>query len=124
MDSFFLISGIATGLYSLFSIADYFSLQGITALRKKEAENLIARGVIKRIVDVRTKSEWNAGHHRDAIHIPLASLSIDNAKLRRIDKSDGILLCCQAGKRALEGLKLLHSYGFKNVYYLISDRFS
>ena len=124
MDNFFLVSGVSALLYSLYSLADYFSFWGITALRKKEAKNLILQGIIKNVIDVRTKSEWNASHYKSSIHIPLNSLTRDNTKLQSLNKNDEIFLCCKTGKRALEGAKLLHNYGFKKVYYLTNDRLS
>ena len=64
MDNLLIVSGVSTILYTIYSIADYFSSTGITTLRKKEAKNLIAKGIIKNVIDVRTEDEWKAGHYK------------------------------------------------------------
>lgn len=114
----FLGAGILSGLFSIYSLAKYYSLGGIGALNSQEASKLISDGKIKFIIDVRTKTEWNVGHHKEAIHLPVSEIKDGHSKLRHIYKGDGILVYCNTGQRARYAAQLLRNYGYKNVFYL------
>ncbi|MDQ2766756.1 MAG: rhodanese-like domain-containing protein, partial [Gemmatimonadota bacterium] len=64
------------------------------------------------LVDVRSKSEWNGGHHREAHHIPLADLPRALATLPR-DKP--IAVYCQRGTRSAVASSLLSAAGIEAV---------
>ena len=66
------------------------------------------------VIDVRSKSEYNTGHIKNAISIPLDN--IDDVLTRIKDKNTTLLLYCQSGKRALEAAKYLAEHGYNNVY--------
>ena len=63
------------------------------------------------IVDVREEDEYNSGHIREAINIPLSS--IETIKL---DKDAKIILYCQSGRRSANALAELKKLGYTNVY--------
>jgi hydroxyacylglutathione hydrolase len=64
------------------------------------------------IVDVRTSTEWRAGHIDGATHMPLARLP---EKLGALDPSAPVLVYCQAGVRSLVAASTLRRKGFSNV---------
>ena len=64
------------------------------------------------VVDVRSKSEWNAGHHREAHHIPLGDLPRALATLPR-DKP--IAVYCQRGTRSAVASSLLAAAAIEAV---------
>jgi hydroxyacylglutathione hydrolase len=64
------------------------------------------------LVDVRSKSEWNAGHHREAHHIPLGDLPRALATLPR-DKP--IAVYCQRGSRSAVASSLLSAASIEAV---------
>lgn len=114
----FLVGGIVGTVVSLYSFAKYYSLSGVGALDAKTAANYIKDDKIKYVIDVRTKMEWDYGHYKDAIHVPVTEFREDHPKFRNINKSAGILVYCNTGQRARYAAEKLRSYGYRNVYYL------
>lgn len=74
-------------------------------------EELLARGAI--IVDVRTEKEFNGGHVKGSINIPLDKLHKSISKLQR-DKP--IITCCASGMRSATAKNILQHNGFSEVY--------
>ncbi|KAJ1260801.1 hypothetical protein BS78_10G260000 [Paspalum vaginatum] len=77
-----------------------------------------------RYLDVRTESEFSAGHPESAVNIPYlfrtASGTTKNARFleqvaRTFGKDDGIIVGCQSGKRSLMAATELCSAGFTAV---------
>ena len=64
------------------------------------------------LIDVRSKSEWNGGHHREAHHIPLGDLPRALASLPR-DRP--IAVYCQRGSRSAVASSLLSAAGIEAV---------
>lgn len=67
------------------------------------------------IVDVREQDEWNAGHIKNAIHIPLSEIDKHIDKLQPY-KEQTIVTQCRSGKRSMQALELLKAMGYKQVY--------
>ena len=65
------------------------------------------------IVDVRTRQEYQGGHIRGSVNIPLDQLSGGTAKL---DKSKPVITCCASGMRSGSAVGILKSKGFSEVY--------
>lgn len=65
------------------------------------------------IVDVRTKGEYQSGHIKGSINIPLNTLSSNLAKLK---KEKPVITCCASGMRSAQAKNILQSQGFKEVY--------
>ena len=65
------------------------------------------------IIDVRTSTEFNAGHIRGAVNIPL---SLITQNLSKIKKDSPIIVCCASGVRSESAKRILLSCGFKNVH--------
>lgn len=67
------------------------------------------------VVDVRTKSEYEKGHIKDAILIP--NETIDSVPPTQLpDKNAIILVYCRSGRRSREAAEKLIKFGYKNVY--------
>jgi rhodanese-related sulfurtransferase len=67
-----------------------------------------------RIIDVRTKQEYNNGHINGSINIPLDSLKNNLKSLG--DKNAPIITCCASGMRSASAKAILKSLGYTNVY--------
>jgi len=65
------------------------------------------------ILDVRTKLEYQGGHLKNSINIPLDKLPQSLAKLK---KNRPIITCCASGARSASARRLLKSKGFEEVY--------
>jgi len=72
---------------------------------------LIANKAI--ILDVRTKEEFNGGHIKGSVNIPLQNL---NAQLSKLKKEKTIITCCASGSRSSVAKNILKSNGFENVH--------
>jgi phage shock protein E len=62
------------------------------------------------IIDVRTKTEWNEGHHPEAIHLPHEHISEYQG-----DKDKSIVLYCTTGRRANIAKQKLEEMGYTKV---------
>jgi phage shock protein E len=104
-----LIIGIV-GLLGLF----FFKEDQLVPSKKQDFKAMIKSnpGVV---IDVRTKSEWDAGHIQRAINSDWTNG--DFAKLAEtLDKSKTYYLHCAAGGRSGQATNFLKEKGFKNVY--------
>lgn len=115
---FFLYSGIITGIYSIYASLRYYSLTGDNLISCILANNYIKNRKIKHIIDVRTQVEWDYGHYKKSIHIPIQNISKNILNRKISNKNDGILVYCNTGQRARNGAEKIISYGYKNVYYI------
>jgi phage shock protein E len=62
------------------------------------------------LVDVREKSEWDEGHLKDAIHLPLSAIKkgVSAEELSKITGKDTVVyLHCRSGARSLDAAKRL-----------------
>lgn len=66
------------------------------------------------ILDVRTKSEFESGHIRGSINIPLDKLHNNMNKLK--SKNKAIITCCASGSRSATAKAVLTNNGFTNVH--------
>ena len=74
-------------------------------------KQLVKTGAV--IVDVRTRGEFNGGHVRGSINIPLNELP---QSFSRLNPSKPIITCCASGMRSSTAKSLLKSNGFPEVH--------
>jgi rhodanese-related sulfurtransferase len=79
--------------------------------KKVNLQEVISNGAI--ILDVRTKDEYQSGHLKNSINIPVDKLS---QNLKKLNKNKPIITCCASGARSASARKLLESNGFEQVY--------
>ena len=72
---------------------------------------LVQNGAI--ILDVRTKGEYQGGHIKNSVNVPLDNLSNHISKLK---KNKPIITCCASGMRSASAKSFLKSNGFEEVY--------
>jgi phage shock protein E len=65
------------------------------------------------IIDVRSREEFQGGHLKSSINIPLDKLT---NSLKKLDKNKPIITCCASGMRSASARSLLKSNGFEQVY--------
>jgi phage shock protein E len=75
-------------------------------------KQLIAQGAI--ILDVRSKGEYQSGHIKGSINIPVDQLATELHRLR--DKQAPILTCCASGMRSGTACSILKAHGYGNVH--------
>ncbi len=69
------------------------------------------------IVDVRTQSEYNQGHLRNAILIDYNSRDF-KSRLSKLDKTKAVFVYCAAGSRSHAAVNVLAGMGFNEIYDL------
>jgi rhodanese-related sulfurtransferase len=79
--------------------------------KKVDYAAMVKNGAV--IIDVRTKGEYNSGHIKGSLNIPLDTLT---AHLDKINKNNPIITCCQSGMRSAAAKNILKSKGFNEVY--------
>jgi rhodanese-related sulfurtransferase len=88
------------------------TIKKLLGLEKTDYAQLVADGAI--ILDVRTKGEYNAGHIRGSVNIPLDKLSDNLGKFKQREKT--IITCCASGARSASAKNFLKAKGYSNVY--------
>lgn len=79
--------------------------------KKVDLKEVISNGAV--IVDVRTKGEFQSGHLRNSINIPVDNLQ---QNLKKLKKDRAVITCCASGSRSASAKRILKSNGFENVY--------
>jgi len=74
-------------------------------------KQLVKDGAV--ILDVRTKAEYQKGHVKNSINVPLNNLSNHYSKLK---KDQAIITCCASGIRSAQAKAILKANGFDHVY--------
>lgn len=70
---------------------------------------MVKEGAI--IVDVRTKGEFNSGHIKGSINIPLDEIKTKAAELKK--KNKPVITCCRSGNRSGMAKSILESAGIE-----------
>jgi len=65
------------------------------------------------IIDVRTPAEFNGGHIKGSVNIPLDSL---HRQMSKIKKNQPVITCCASGMRSGSAKQILQSSGYTEVY--------
>lgn len=65
------------------------------------------------LLDVRTVDEYNQGHIRGSINIPLQNIEKVKKKIQNLDKV--IYVHCLSGSRSSQAATMLRSMGYTNV---------
>ena len=63
------------------------------------------------IIDVRTEDEYNGGHIKNAINIPVANISEIE-----VSKDKKIIVYCRSGSRSTTAAVELQKLGYKSIY--------
>ncbi len=87
------------------------ALATMPQLRPMEVVEPLARGTVT-VVDVRGRSEWDAGHLPGAVHIALAELP---RRLGELPKEGRLVLQCESGSRSAVAASVLHAAGYRDV---------
>ncbi len=80
-----------------------------------DAVRLINQGAV--LLDVRTQGEFDAGHIRDARHLPQDQVSGAAETLKKY-KEKVVIACCESGMRSGAAARVLRNQGFSKVVNL------
>lgn len=108
---------VALGIIVVMLIYSYVGdrLQGYRTVNVTEATRLINDGA--KVLDVRSESEYKAGHLVDALNISVSQLK---AKLDKLPfaKTDPVVVYCASGARSARACAMLSKAGCEQVYNL------
>ena len=76
---------------------------------KTDYAQLVKKGAI--VLDVRSRGEFETGHIRGSVNIPVDQLRNNLNKLK--DKSKPIITCCASGMRSASAKTLLKANGWR-----------
>jgi phage shock protein E len=79
--------------------------------KKVDLKEIISSGAV--ILDVRTKGEFQSGHLKNSINIPVGNLE---QNIKKLNKNRPIITCCASGSRSASARRILKSNGFEQVY--------
>jgi rhodanese-related sulfurtransferase len=86
------------------------------AVSSREAEKII-KNIDPIVLDVRTPMEYNIGHLKGSILIPVRELQYRYKEMES-HKNRDILIYCATGNRSTVAAKILIDNGFKKIYNL------
>jgi rhodanese-related sulfurtransferase len=93
----------------------FYTMFGTGLVSARHANELLAQGKIRVVIDVRTPGEFNMGHYPGAINVPVNR--IQDASMLHLAR-DGVLVYCNTGQRARYAAQKLRALGFHTVYYI------
>lgn len=102
-------------IIALGAAAIAYTLTGENLVSSSEAKKMIKSGKIKKVVDVRTLTEYRLGHYPRALHLPVTKM---NEKTTNELPKKGLLVYCNTGQRARIAAEKLIELGFEDVYYI------
>lgn len=70
------------------------------------------------LVDVRTATEFNGGHIRNAINIDFFKKVDFQKSFEKLDKNKPLYIYCRSGARSQKAAKILLGMGFSKIYDL------
>ena len=74
-------------------------------------QQLVKEGAV--ILDVRSPGEFQGGHIKGSINVPLQSIQ---SSLGKIPKNKTIITCCASGMRSASAISILKSAGYADVH--------
>lgn len=86
-------------------------LKKLFGIKSVDYVALMASGA--QIIDVRTKGEFQGGHIKGSVNIPLQSLT---AQMSKIKKNKPVITCCASGMRSASAKSILKANGYTEVY--------
>ncbi|WP_250277901.1 rhodanese-like domain-containing protein [[Clostridium] colinum] len=88
-------------------------MNNFKVINQVEAKKIMDKGNCK-ILDVRTKEEFDEGHIENAILLPLDEIE-EKVEETFKDKNETILVYCRSGVRSKQASKIMAEKGYSNI---------
>lgn len=111
---YFLIVVLMLGLLGISFLKQKYHTLDYYITDYKSAKEMIQNEEVI-IIDVRSNFEYQAGHIKDAINLPVTEIEKGNIQNIK-NKNTYYLIYCNSGSRSLEATKKLSSLGYRHVY--------
>lgn len=104
-------------LIAVFLIQRLMPIKGLNNIDGNKLKEMLKDKTQRvKIIDVREFHEYQSGHIRDALNIPLGKLQYVAKQDLKLE--DHIVLVCLSGNRSKMAAKKLKKQGFQNLYNL------
>lgn len=90
----------------------------LTVLSAEEFKSQIAKQKPLRLIDVRTRMEFQSGHIKGAKNIDIMNAAAFEQAVSSMDKEAPVYLYCRSGQRSRNAGKKLQKLGFTEIYDL------
>ena len=84
-------------------------------ISQDEAKQMMDKGNVI-ILDVREKDEYDAGHIKGAVLLPVGTINADTAAEVIDSKDSTVLVYCRSGNRSKKASSALAKLGYKNIH--------
>jgi rhodanese-related sulfurtransferase len=91
------------------------SQQSVPLMAPATLNGLMQAGIRMKIVDVRQPEEFNQGHIKGAVLIPLGTLETTYTSLPKTGK---LVVYCRSGHRSAQAVQFLLQHGYSNAVSL------
>ena len=88
---------------------------GYKSISQKEAKAMMDNGGVV-VLDVREQSEYDSGHIKGAVLLPLGTINADTAAKAVGSKDTAVLVYCRSGNRSKKAAAVLAKLGYTAVY--------
>ena len=88
---------------------------GYKSIPQDEAKEMMDNGNVI-ILDVREKSEYDSGHIKGAVLLPVGNINAETAAKIIDNKESIVLVYCRSGNRSKKASATLAKLGYKNIY--------
>jgi len=111
----FLTGGTAALALAVLAYEASRARSGGESVGPMDAVRLMNQGAL--LLDVRSQAEFDAGHVRDARHVPQDQVAASGEALKKY-KDKVIVACCETGMRSGAAARVLRAQGFGKVVNL------
>ena len=84
-------------------------------ISQDEAKAMMDNGGVT-VIDVREQDEYDSGHIKSAVLLPLGTITADTAEKVIESKDTAVLVYCRSGNRSKKASAILAKLGYKNIY--------
>lgn len=88
---------------------------GYKSISQDKAKEMMAGGNVI-ILDVREKGEYDSGHIKGAVLLPVGTINADTAADVIDSKDSVVLVYCRSGNRSKKASATLAKLGYTNIY--------
>ena len=88
---------------------------GYKSIPQDQAKQMMDSGNVI-VLDVREQSEFDAGHIKDAVLLPVGTINDKSAAAVIPSKDSTVLVYCRSGNRSKTASGKLAKLGYKNIY--------
>ena len=85
-------------------------------ISQEEAKTIMSTNRDAVILDVRTQEEYNSGHIKGAVLLPVDEITQETAQTVIPDKDTQVLVYCRSGNRSVTASKALAQLWYTKVY--------